>query len=438
MAMSFSELRGMAYNESFLGGLSSKEDNHIMTIDEAATEFLDEAFYGRSSVAPIQKAMDAIVKKVQTMPTFIVNGSPEAKALNEAIAKVFGCKRCTVYWSSSPGMMNGGPMTVMQCGILEGFRATYKYGTNKNGFYDKDHVMTIAIRTDQGIISNGGLTSEEMVAILLHELGHNFDVSPYRLADAWSEAFTTIINVITNPSKKNVQKFTNWTETQLITAFGKDAYMILKNLDIYIAQMIPPIGYLMNLVGNVAFNIIKFLNAALSPIALVTIPVQLLMTPFSYMNNIFGRKRETYADSFAAAYGYGAELGTGLEKMSKYMVGMEDDESGLFAIMKDIALLNNEVSAFCTGMHQSTQQRLIRVSSKLEKDLAQSDLSPADRAVIIKERDRVMNAYNSLLNADAETQQFLTTKFRQMVDNWYAGKPYMFIPIAGEDITYAQ
>ena len=59
---------------------------------------LDEAFHGKSKIKPIQDAMDKIYEKIQKKPDWKVQGSKEAKDLEKAFVKVFGFKRCSIYW----------------------------------------------------------------------------------------------------------------------------------------------------------------------------------------------------------------------------------------------------------------------------------------------------------------------------------------------------
>lgn len=42
------------------------------------------------------------------------------------------------------------------------------------------------------------------------------------------------------------------------------------------------------------------------------------------------------------------------------------------------------------------------------------------------------------MNCDEQVRGVLTKSFREMIDNWYAGKNYMFVPILERNLSYAE
>ena len=78
------------------------------------------------------------------------------------------------------------------------------------------------------------------------------------------------------------------------------------------------------------------------------------------------------------------------------------------------------------------------MADKLDKDLEQSNLNAAGKAAIKKEKERLLATYDKFMNCDEQVRGVLTKSFREMIDNWYAGKNYMFVPILERNLSYAE
>ena len=134
----------------------------------------------------------------------------------------------------------------------------------------------------------------------------------------------------------------------------------------------------------------------------------LAFTPFAYIRNLYMRKGEVYADSFAASYGYSAELVSGLEKLNVYMYQDKNAENTFLAPFYDLMMLEADIINTLSGGHGSTQQRSLRMVDKLDKDLEQSNLNAADKAAIKKEKERLLATYGKFMNCDEQVRGVLT------------------------------
>ena len=427
------ELRAIAEGTNITDSFAEQ-----MSLQEAFNQFiLDEAFFGKKPVQKIQDVMDVIYEKVMDKPSIIIQNDSSRRELEKAFCDVFGFKSCSIYWANRPNLERG-PCTIPRAKFLHSGNITYKYGTNQKGFYDNKHELRVFIHTDQILFTEAGMTSAEMTAFLLHEVGHNFDYSIWALIDQWYMIFDAILGVILNPNNPRVyNRLTRVGLSVLLSELGW-VYQELITIDDMLLNVIPPLGSIVRAVKKFGFNVEKALNAIFSPVTMARIlPQYIVMTPLRYINNTFLRKGEAYADSFASSYGYSSELATALEKLKLYRTQFTNDDSFL-APFYDLALLQTDLITTMTGGHGSTQQRIIRMVDKLDNDLKQSGLSTADRAAISEERARLMKTYNNFLNADAGVRSDITSSFRTMINNWYAGKNYMFIPTIGMDYTYAK
>jgi len=427
------ELRAIAEGANITDGFAEQ-----MSLQEAFNQFiLDEAFFGKKPVQKIQDAMDVIYEKVMAKPSIIIQNDPSRRELEKAFCDVFGFKSCSIYWANRPNL-DRGPCTIPRAKFLHSGNITYKYGTNQKGFYDNKHELRVFINTDQILFTEGDMTSAEMTAILLHEVGHNFDYSIWALTNQWYMIFNAILNVILNPNNPRVYGRLTGTGLNVLLSELGGVYQALINIDDMLLNVIPPLGSIVRAVKKFGFNVVKALNAILSPVTMVIIlPQYIVMTPFRYINNTFLRKGEAYADSFASSYGYSSELATALEKLNLYQTQSTNEDSFL-APFYDLALLQADLITTMTGGHGSTQQRIMRMVEKLDMDLEQSGLSASDKAAIREERAKLMKTYNNFLNADVGIRSDITSSFRTMIDNWYAGKNYMFIPTMDKENTYAK
>lgn len=393
---------------------------------------MNETFVGKEPVRDIQKAMDKIREKYMANIRGKLNNTPEDRALEAAIKDLFGFRMVDVFWSDSASI-RGGPCTVPNAVIFHnGPAKSYTYGKNQKGFYDKDHELHCVIHMNSSIFDKAGLTSEEAVAVLLHEIGHNFDYSPYSILNTWFEVFMIVINALKMNWKVVINAASNYTFKEL----GPSVLVRMMNIDTVIADIVPPFRYVSKFFNTIHGGLSAFGTAVLSPlIFLVAVPTQLINSPFRYILNFFTRKKERYADSFAAMYGYAAEQATALDKLINDASGVDGVAYNIPVLksLYDLSRLNNEIIAAAMGDHESNQKRVMNMMDMMKEDLKDPNLSPALKKELRIRYDNCVKTYNDMLNLNNDQRDTLTAIFRRMMDNWYAGRNYLFIPSTGDD-----
>lgn len=384
---------------------------------------IDEAYFGRGPVKGIEQAMRTISEKVQNEPNIRIETDPANKALEDAVQSTFGFKSVKIFWSNQAG--GRGPYTLPGSVIINYASDTtggLKYGTHKNGFYDKGHVIKLYVQLDQNLIRDCGCTPEELTGILLHEIGHNFDYSFMTLYST----FIVVIDAIFKSPQAVLQYFT----TTAIQHYGREVIARLLAFNETLSNLIPPFGVVIRTVGKIGFKLTKILNNLFTPLTIfMVIPVALLTFPINYFNNFItgARGKEVFSDTFAASYGYGDACITGLEKIYRYATVM-DGNSTLTNWLGDLTLLQSEIVQLACGAHGTDQQRMIRIMSKLEDDLTHNQYDPALKKDLEKQLEQCKYVYKKLLGLRDTERETFQHKFRQMVDNWYAGKDYIMIP----------
>lgn len=423
MEKSLRELRGLIYEN----GYTSPVVNGV--IDESAfaaicDEILDEAYLGKTAVDPILNAMRAVCQKLEENPQEQMERTVENANLQEAIKKVFGFKSVTIRWENRGAMLMGA-YTIPGNPVKYGKKPGFIYGQNANGFYDQTHSMPIFIEMSNDAYRDALLTPEEMTALMLHEIGHNFDFTAYTMFFGWARTICDIAGL-----------FTPFTFVPAIndliarTDPGRNIVHVITNIDVILMNNIPPLGRLGRGMNKLFSSFGKFFNALFSPAMAFTIPLKLLNAPMVSLITFFSRKKEVYADNFAASYGYAQELTNALAKLEASMTRVSiQPAGGLAELFYDFAQFCREFDTtfFSISGHGSTQQRMIRTKSKLMQDLKNNDVPPELRKELENQIAEMDSAYQQYLEADDYQMKNITAFFRNLVDHVYDGKDYMFI-----------
>ena len=163
-----------------------------------------------------------------------------------------------------------------------------------NGFMDKTHSINMSIYVSLGIIKT--LTPGEIVAVLLHEFGHNIDPALMTISYAETNALSKYLTDRTKSLTK--------TESKVIN--GKKSKLTM------IIELIMKSGLVSNITNSMSFIFGKLGGKN-------KIPKKLSEEISRDCKKEFNRitYSEAFADNFARMYGYGPQLASALKKMSK-------------------------------------------------------------------------------------------------------------------------
>lgn len=195
------------------------------------------------------------------------------------------------------------------------------------------------------------MTGAEILAIILHEIGHNFYVGPIH------EFSAEFIGALSAP------ELANWM-CSMIASYG------LIEGSAIIDEMLPDdfrsittritntIGRFTSVIGQ--FNNIFSILVNLFRMSIV-IGVMLARLPFKMPRAFIKYDSEKYSDAFATSYGYGAELSSALDKLGHLkFVGLSDNKNAQYVLDFLYALYRTPLQmilALCDE-HPNTQGRL--------------------------------------------------------------------------------
>lgn len=235
-----------------------------------------------------------------------------------------------------------------------------------------------------GLIFNPEFTDEEVQAVIMHEVGHNFYTVSNSFALYTSDAifFTSMIgSIMSNIISGRVDE----AISTIMNIAG--ATNVAKKVNVSISKIVEKSPELCVVVGVVSVfkGALLDLNVNLSTIinwvmGIANIPSRVISNLISYILNPTGYADEKFADNFATMYGYGPDLVSALEKMDA--MGMN---IAVKKIIRSNPLLNAidylystpvEIISSVMDPHPYFIERARDQQRYLERELSKSDIDP--------------------------------------------------------------
>lgn len=309
----------------------------------------------------------------------------------------------------------------------------------KDKFYDYKHtyLCDVTITADR---FDGTFTAEEVMAVILHEIGHNFDVA----LSTYAASALNSINI--------VKLFTEGKYLATVVQLFPNIFhgMFQK----VISQAISKIPVL-----SIATEIFaRFWNFVIDRSSFLVLPNILgVLSIFSktnprqilYSQLMFNAER--FADSFATIYGYGPALISWADKEER-LGALQDDLDNVMNRMsfskkekkegkKDFKKYNNStgwrfaknwtwagsaiVHALCCFLdpHPATQTRCKMALEDCKKLSENKDFPPAIRAALKKDYENAKKQYDTYMGLNKDDKQAFIAKITKAFnENVFGGK----------------
>ena len=396
-------------------------------------ELFTESYFGKTkSLKRIELYLTKMAKLIKEDPSKDYSNHILNKQIEKEFENQFGFKKIYLVWDRMPLMRMSG-FTLTTSDILFDKHLIY-LKDKKNGFYDKNHRHVAYIRMSVSIIETMDLTGEEMLGIILHEFGHNFDDSFYsRLNFIFS--YTTLFAIFVNNLKEGDIKEMGKTiataglMTGVQSDMGNKLFGEINHKWNIFLDRFPKFKELEIRLGKL-YNIYSRIDVIFKTFRYIAnIPMKILLFPKTQLENLITRKGEEFADSFAAAYGYGPALARGLNKLSNSLYEVPstkeeiDNMNIVYKIGLDFAMFRREIVTFANSDHGTEPTRVMSIKQELMKDLQNSNYPPGLKAELQRTIDELQETYDIMNNCSKGGKGFiLTTMTRKFLDKVFRGR----------------
>jgi len=345
----------------------------------------NEVYFGKT-----KELLEAekIINKIRTEYRYNedkVNMSKEIMQFNRLMEKAFKleCFSLVVNYS---GLYNACtiPMGIM----IDAPNANNIASDKISGFnYNYCKGSSIIVYINSGLLFDERFTDGEIMGIIMHEIGHNFQsaISPTSRGFSYIQRsimlFTLPLQYLYNPS--HALQLTTGTRKWYLDILNK-----LKNDNNQLLQFVYTYKYIFS----------KIMGFVLSPIHLlqnlkkmVAIPIP-IPSPDNIISAVFNLPKftdEALADNFATIYGYGAECNSALDKMKHAAGGWKDEEAirsiPFVSTYFDLVNLPTKMVINIIDCHPNEAFRNKHQIDLLKRELDKSEIDPKMKGKIRKD-----------------------------------------------------
>lgn len=443
-----------------------------------------ESYIGRTPILEeVVKTMQALKDAYAANPNMDVTNSPYNKKIAALFKKQFGFKDVWLSWFrlnilntisntlNSPneldektgnptGKMKFRPDTTINASIILDVRILFDRSMKNDidpksltrGYYDTQHKNILEVEISYAFLLGNNFTAEEIVAIIIHEIGHNFDDTPYSrynmvlqwvdIVEVWMGDIGNIRKII-KKDPKTLEKLNDVVShvsgtiisTFMITGGTRQLRYTLNQMLSTILDIVP-FGHLLDHIGVGALRIIDAVkgldprefakNIAWTYGKYHTNP---FLFPLDQLSYVIVKKKEIFADSFAFTYGFGPALSTALAKVNE---SRDDDVNNalrkmpVLNILADIKMLNLYlISSMLSPGHGSGLERMHKLAEITRKELRNPYLDPNLRKQLEDEVTRIENEQKKFMNRTLEDRLYMTAGFQYVLVNVLGGNAFL-------------
>ena len=389
---------------------------------------VNEVYMGRTP--EIQKLFSGWCKvRDKAIRRKSIPSASDISIIERGIAKIFGFKSAYISFEIS-NEINAFTMPVTSSLFINTDKIIH---TTKNGGYafDKSAGVVLSIWLTTGLYLNDGITNEEAFAILLHEIGHSFNIRSSHMGELLLinnvvnmvkiifDAISKVIISNITPIKYNTSDIAIDMATNVLSS-QSNAFKKL-NIDISKKLRTNPIIRLL-VCGSQLFN--YAINLILEPVLyLLTrgvlvgsiVPIKISTIIINGILKLIGGNPftaiEYLPDDFATTYGFGAAMDSAAHKLGNWDFANKNKLRSKIPVIKKLnKFLDTMVLECiqCLDIHPSSQKRSYQIRKNLLAELdSNKDLDPRLKKDI---KEQIMQICKECDDIDASAKVLLDNK----------------------------
>lgn len=381
-------------------------------------KLVEEAFYGKlPEFEEMEKEFTSLIARVEKEGTLKCNPNKfeELRRIEKIFRKLFGFKKACIYIEPY-AQPNAYAYSMNVFLIFSDKKAKIEKGDR--GFYDTSGTTTLGVFATAGMFDQH-LTAKQWIAIILHEIGHNFDFSPYHKIDY------LIYNIISfGEAKKEVSEWKNKIDDLRDSRYNDTKKEGDKYYDAPKRRSRADKRYEEAIKKAYKVTPLQILSLPLKMgYRTVTDFLKILCLPYYTIKLLGGKKAELFADSFATAYGYGEDLISALSVLDKYTDKYVDQNSKIARFFNDLHTFQYEFLSSVTDSHGTSMERCKECIEKLEWDLAHNEFPPELKEELKREITSLTKQYKAFHTMDPDEKIRITKIWRIVVVRLFGGRP---------------
>ena len=392
---------------------------------------INEVYFGKTpEILAIEKQLDKFRGKYMDryISGFSVNSDEDLLKFNRMVEDYFGFGCFTLHIQNE--IMPNAFTLPLDCRI-DVILSSNSIEKHSDHFkFDKKLDYTGIVFISSSVIFNPDFTTSEVMAVILHEIGHNF----YFAFSKKNTVFVNIIKVLATCSRLifspiNILKYSE-TTLKIVGRFEREMRQNIIFSDFF---------NLIQLFRDTKNNIIYFYADTINMLTLGTLyPLRSLINNLTKLKstNIYkiiffinDYSSERSADNFATMHGYGADLTRALDKLG-YATGNKIKEIYLKTpLVSNLYMLNMDLTRLLISpfdVHPITISRATDQLNLLKNEANKTDLDPKLRKVILSDIAECEKALKNLTNTkiSIENKNILRNAYFKALYNVTGGKDF--------------
>lgn len=348
-----------------------------------------------------------------TLTAHELNGSDHVKLIEKMFTKFFGIREFSLSFS-----VTADPNAMTMCRSFMFLDNNYQE-TSDGRRSNKNMFVGVIVHT--GLVTYANMDEEELMAVILHEVGHNFYNSVFHTL---SSVQINLRNIMTGRVIQSMADALISLGIYDIIGLGEINMKVRSMMVNFFSERFPKIERFFSNVNDVVHNVLSFFTLGVVNIE----ALEKYITYFPVTSYLFRYNVEKFADSFAVDHGYGPALGRGLDKLRKQentSVSATLDNIPGVNWMVDLLRVQMEFINDTIGPYPSNQNRIRTILDRLKRSAKDPSIDPRVKAELQKHIDEYEDYYNNTyldFNQNKNKKRVFSWTYRVIVEKMFAGK----------------